>query len=80
MKSSKYLLIALLFFGCKPKPEFYIKGKPYYAIKECVKSHSNLVWDWHYGYNPLSLKYEWHYGNHILIVCDKYKIDTIEIK
>jgi hypothetical protein len=80
MKRLKYLAIIVFFFGCKPKTEFYVNGKPCYAIKKCVKSHWDSKWEYFYGYNPITLKYEYHYGNRMVYVCDEYKFDTIEIK
>lgn len=79
-----YIVLALLIFlltGCKHEPEFYINDKPFYSVSNCIESHFEQKWEWHYGNNLMNKsKYEYHYGLHTVSVCDKYKIDTIEIK
>lgn len=77
-----FLLISLILVnsGCKPQPEFYINGKPYYTDTYCVKSHTKEDYTYHYGYNILSGKYEWHWGWETETICDETKTDTIEIK
>ena len=78
----KILLIGLLFiFGCcKPKPEFYINGKGYYTKTYCLKSHTEYVFDYHYGYNIMNGKFQFYLGPHNKTICDEYKNDTILIK
>lgn len=58
-------MIILAWTSCKPKPEFYINGKPYYTRSVCVESHLELKF---MGEPTFETE------------CDKYKIDTIEIK
>lgn len=65
--------------GCKPKPEFYIDGIPYYTQLRCEKYHTETKFGYHYGYNPLSHTFEYHVGQYVQTVCDEEKIDTIEI-
>jgi hypothetical protein len=63
----KYLFISLLglmLASCKPEPEFYINGKPYYTNTYCIEQH---------------LEHNF-YGPKFSVECDKYKTDTIEIK
>ncbi len=75
------LVLSLLFLiGCKPDPEFYINGKPYYTCSRCVKSHTIRECGYHYGYNPFRGKFEYHFGNYSKTICDESKVDTIEIK
>lgn len=80
MKYLYSLILVFLFIGCKPKPEFYIDGKPYYTNTHCVKSHIETKYGYHWGYNMFSGKYEWHWGSYTENVCDESRTDTIEIK
>ncbi len=59
------ILVIASIVGCKPKPEFYINGKPYYTRRVCVESHLELKF---MGEPTFETE------------CDKYKTDTIEIK
>jgi len=72
-------IFCLLFFGCQPKPEFYIDGKPFYTKKRCLETITTSVWEYHFGYNYFNGEFEWHYGKNIKTECLKYVIDTIEI-
>lgn len=74
------LLIGVMFVGCKPEPEFYIDGKPYYTKEKCIKQHSEEKLEYHFGYSPMKGKHCWHMGYHTVNICDESKIDTIEIK
>lgn len=74
----KKLLCLLLLLGCKPEPEFYIDGKPYYTENICVDNHRETEWKYHMGY--YMGKYQNHYGPVTTTICDKYVIDTLEIK
>ncbi len=80
MKKSLCLLIVILLASCKPKPEFYIKGKPFYTSTRCVESHSEMKYDYHYGYSFSKGKYCYHLGMRNETICDKEVTDTIEIK
>lgn len=74
-------LVIMVLFSCNHEPEFYIDGKPYYSISNCVDYHYEQKYDWHYGSNMMKGgKFEYHYGLHTISVCDKHQIDTIEIK
>ena len=74
------LLFVLLVFlaSCKRKPEFYINRKPYYTQSHCVVTHNETKWEYHYGF--WFGKFKWHYGPHDVTICDKSKLDTLEIK
>jgi hypothetical protein len=74
----KKLICLLLLLGCKPEPELYIDGKPYYTETYCVSSHRETEWKYHYGY--YMGKYQNHYGPYTTTICDSYKTDTLEIK
>jgi hypothetical protein len=76
------LLIAIVFTSCEfhPQPEGYINGKPYYTSTNCVKSHTQLKWEYYWGYSILRGKYCWHWGNNEITICDESKTDTIFIK
>lgn len=80
MKKLLSLLLIVLMASCKPTPEFYIDGKPYYTRTYCVQSHTEQVYGYHYGYNWLKGKYEYHLGWYTETVCDRYRTDTLEIK
>jgi hypothetical protein len=73
-------LIVILFASCKPKPEFYIKGKPFYTRTHCVESHNETKYGYHYGYNFFKGNYSYHFGMYNENICDKEVSDTIEIK
>lgn len=75
-----FYIIPFILFSCKPKPQFYINGKPYYTVTSCVKSHAESKYTYHYGYNILNGKFEWHLGPETVVICDKTRTDTIEIK
>ena len=80
-KSPAALLVMLCFFcGCKPQPEFYINGKPFYTTTTCLESELETTWGFHYGYNILTGGFDYHYGPHTEIKCTKSVIDTVEIK
>lgn len=74
----KKILCLLLLLGCKPEPEFYIDGKPYYTEKFCVRSHRKTEWEYHYGY--YMGKYQNHYGPVTTTICDEYVTKAFEIK
>ncbi len=81
----KNLLIILFIglFGCKHEPEFYINGKPYYTNTYCIKSHIIKKNGFHVGATggiPIDDSQMLRIGEYEEIVCDKYRIDTIEIK
>jgi len=83
MRIIKFFLLSLILVGCelpKPKPEFFINGKPYYTIKKCVDGHNESKYDYHYGYSIMYGKFCWHLGSYEEFVCEKYLVDTIEIK
>lgn len=69
-----------LFFGCKHKSEFTINGKSFYTNSRCIKSETEMVMDYIYGYNPLNGNWESHYEPTLKTICVKCVIDTIEIK
>lgn len=79
MKKALCLLIVILLASCKPKPEFYIKGKPFYTSTRCVESHSETTSGYLYGmgYNG---KMGYYFGLKTETICDKEVTDTIEIK
>jgi hypothetical protein len=79
MKIIVSIIILLLIGSCKPKPEFWIDGKPYYTITHCEKSHIESEYGYGWGYNMLSGKFEHHWGIHDQTICDEYKTDTILI-
>ena len=74
------ILCCVLFLGCKPEPELYINGKPFYTRSRCVESETETIWEYHYGYNTFRGKYEFHYGPNTKTECVKSVIDTVEIK
>ncbi len=74
------ILLCVLFFGCKPEPEFYINGKPFYTRSRCVESKTETNLEYHYGYNMFRGRYEYHYGPHMKTECVRSIIDTVEIK
>ena len=74
------ILCCVLFFGCKPEPEFYINGKPFYTRSRCVESKTETNWEYHYGYNMFRGKWEYYYGPHTKTECVQSVIDTVEIK
>lgn len=78
----RLLLLSLLlsFISCKPEPEFYINGKPYYTSSRCTKIITENKFGPHYGYNALSGKFEIHTGSYTETTCIESTIDTIEIK
>lgn len=80
MSGYRFIVLCLLFAGCKPKPEFYSDGKPCYTRVRCVESHVEDRVDYHWGYSPVELKYCWHVGWHRVNVCDRQVVDTLEIK
>lgn len=74
------VFLIMFFSSCKPKPEFYIDGKPYYTRTHCVKSHTDHKYGYHYGYNFMNGKFEWHTGSYTKTICDESRTDTLEIK
>ena len=79
-----YLLILFLLVflsGCdlRVKPDFVKDGKEYVVSENCVKSHWESDYGYHYGYNIMSGKYEWHWGTDDKQVCDSSVLDTIEV-
>lgn len=73
-------LVLPILVGCKPRPEFYINGKPYRTQIVCKQSHVENRFDYHWGYSVIEMRYCWHLGHHVEHVCDRYVVDTIEIK
>lgn len=71
------LFILLNMVRCKPEPEFYIDGVPYYTYTHCTKGHSETHWTYHYGF--WMGKVGWHYGPQSTYICERYKTDTIKI-
>ena len=68
----RYLIvICLIFYSCKRKPEFYINGKAYYTQTNCTESKTETIWSWHWGYNFFRGKWEWHYGPEFKTICLK---------
>ena len=67
--------------GCdnRIKPDFVSNGKEYIITNNCVRSHSETNYRYHYGYNFMSGKMDWHWGYETETVCDQYKLDTIEV-
>ena len=59
-----FFIISVFIVSCKPEPEFYIDGKPYYTSRRCVKEE--LVYQF--------------YGPKFQMECVEWKIDTIEWK
>jgi len=59
-----FFIITVFIVSCKPKPQFYIDGKPYYTEKRCIKEE---------------LAYQF-YGPKFKMECVEWKIDTIEWK
>lgn len=80
MKSKIYLVLLVLLASCKPKPEFFIDGKPYYTRTKCVKWEEEYQYNYHLGFNYFTGKYEYHLGPHFESVCKENRTDTIEIK
>jgi hypothetical protein len=80
MKNYLVVLIIFCIFACKPKPEFYIDGKPYYTKTRCIERVSETNYEYHYGYDFLTSSYGWHWGDNTTTTCVKTKIDTIAIK
>lgn len=74
------IIVGIIFFGCKPEPEFYLNNKPCYTRSRCVESRSETKWEYHYGYNVFRGKFEYHYGPNTKTTCLKSVIDTVEIK
>jgi hypothetical protein len=79
MKKAICLLVIILLASCKPKPEFYIKGKPFYTRTRCVESHSEITSGYRYGLG-FNGKLGYNYGLKTETICDKEVTDTIEIK
>lgn len=79
----KYFLFLclLVITGCDivVKPDLVINGKEYVVRTVCVQSHTELKYEYHYGYNFMSSKYEWHWGNNDVTICDKSVLDTVEV-
>lgn len=69
--------IILNMLRCKPEPEFYINGEPYYTNTHCCKGHHETKWTYHYGF--WMGKYGWHYAPQHKYICEQYKTDTIKI-
>lgn len=63
----KIIAALLVLSSCTIKPE-----------PECLKSHLENVYDWHYGLNVFNGKLEWHLGPHLVEVCDSIKTDTTQ--
>lgn len=57
-----FFIIAVLLVSCERQPEFYIKGKPCYTTRTCVKEELKL--------QP--------YGPRFAMECVKWKTDTVE--
>jgi hypothetical protein len=76
-----FILVTVLLMGCDipVKPDFVSNGKEYMVEKNCVKSHYETKWTYHWGYNMFSGKHEWHWGDDTESVCDEYRLDTVEI-
>lgn len=74
------ILCCVVLFGCKPEPEFYINGKPFYTRSRCIESKTKTIWKFHHGHNRFSGKWEYHFGPNTKTVCVQSVIDTIEIK
>ena len=79
----KYLFILLFFVitSCDMvvKPDLVVGGKEYVVSTVCGKSHTEIRYEYHYGYNFMDGKYNWHWGNNTVTVCDEYVQDTIEV-
>jgi len=77
----RLLALVILVSACGPTHPDYVddNGKEYVFISQCVKSHSETKFGYHYGYNFMSSKYEWHNGTYTETICDEFKYDTIEI-
>ena len=73
-----FLLLAAV--SCQPEPEFYIDGQPYYTRTRCIQSHTEVIFDWRYGYDFFTQTYRYSWGPHPVSVCDCYKKDTLQIK
>lgn len=75
------LLLSLLLVGCyvPTKPDLVVNGKEYLLREECVKSHDETKFCYHYGWNAWRGKFEFHWGNQTKSICDSTSTDTIEI-
>lgn len=73
-------LIVLLLVACVQEPDFIKDGKGYVIRQRCTSWHTEDKWGYHYGINPMNLKYEYHYGHYTETECDYVVYDTIEIK
>lgn len=69
------LLLLIVLVSCKPTPEFYIDGKPYYTHKECIESHQEPILITRFDANSKMTTTQVYF----MTECDKYRIDTIEI-
>lgn len=80
-----FLLSLMVWFGyflftLKPKPDLYINGKPFQIVNTCIKSHEESKFGYHYGWSMMNNSYCYHFGSYTETICDKSKIDTLEIK
>ncbi len=75
------LILTLFLFGCNSpiKPDLVINGKEYVLDENCVKSHDETKFCYHYGYDAWKGKFGFHLGNQTKTICDSTKIDTIEV-
>lgn len=77
----KYVLLLLIvFMSCGPRKPDYVDnyGNEYIIRKRCDSSHVESKFDYHYGMD-FSGKMRWHLGPTTDRICDRTKIDTIEI-
>lgn len=75
------VILTVVLFGCKPKPEFYINGKPYYTNTYCIKSHVETKTGFHVGVGGIPMEgTPMVYGEYEETICDEIRTDTIEIK
>ena len=77
----RLLALVILVSACGPVHPDYVddNGKEYVFISQCVKSHNESKWEYHYGYNMRSGGFDWHYGLNTESICDSSAIDTIEV-
>jgi hypothetical protein len=73
------VMLIVLLSGCKVRPDFTKDGKDYIIRTECVQSHTESKYGYHYGYNVMNGKFEWHLGHYTETICDRSIIDTVEV-
>lgn len=73
-----FIVMIVLFTSCKPEPEFYMAGKPFYTRSRCIESHTETSFGYRYGMG-FNGKMSYSYGPTTEVICDVKVIDTIEI-